>query len=402
MLLWTVPAQGALRYGLGDAVARRSADLINKAGTVVGPNGEPLLPSCGSNMALFTTPPVTDPSWIAIEPLGHFAPPGHTFPSDHNYYDINASSTALLGVNQYAPADGWITQVITLYGTGNTSAGYVLTFSPCAEVTWNNMSVNTLAPALGNPASGSNTTCYSNGQNFPGAVASCTTTLQLPVKAGQLLGTGGLVDFGPIVDTRMQIQGFIDPGRHNLNRGFCVLNYFVPSLQTTYTAMLGAMNGSTVVPRTIPPLCGTIMQDIPGTVQGDWYFPGAPNIPEDPHLALVHHNVVPSTGTFSCGTSIPAFTGSHDFNPKTSADGTRINYDFGLVRDNQIYCYDTLLEDFNWGAGGPDPLMTGHIVLLQMSGSSLDTLKIEFQNPGTTCTGAGTWAFTGAAVTFQR
>lgn len=71
--------------------------------------------------------------------------------------------------------------------------------------------------------------------------------------------------------------------------------------------------------------------------------------------------------------------------PKTTVDGTRINYDFSLVTDNQIYCYDTLLIDFVFGAGSADPTYTGHIVLLQMTDASLDTLKIELQNPGTNC-----------------
>jgi hypothetical protein len=226
--------------------------------------------------------------------------------------------------------------------------------------------------------------------------------MELPVSGGDLLGTGGLVDFGPIEDTRFQMTGFINPSRHDLNRGFCPVNYFVPSLKAAYTAILGVNNGSTFIPRTLPPLCGTVVQDIPGTVQGDWYYPGAPNIPENPQLALIHHSLDPSTGTFSVGTSVPGFGGSHDFIPKTAADGTRINYDFGLVTDNQIYCYDTLRIDFNWGAGGADPQLTGRIVLLQMTDANLDQLKIELRNTGAGCAAAAPWSFSPAAVTFQR
>src|SRR4029077_6669243 len=127
----------------------------------------------------------------------------------------------------------------------------------------------------------------------------------------------------------------------------------------------------TLIPRTTPPVCGTIMQDIPGTVQGDWFFPGANYPPDDPHLALIHHSIAPSSATISCGSSVPGLTGGHDLNVKTVADATRINYDWGLVNDTQIYCYDTLLIDFQNGEGGPDPNYTGQIVLMQMSGSSL-------------------------------
>ena len=410
--VWIVcqaPALASFKFGLGNATAAEGAKVLNKANSqYMDVNGVavPALPSCGGNMALFTAAPVTDPAFVAIAPLGHVAPPGHTFPSDHLYWGLNVSSPGGVdGINTYAPSDGWVTEIITLYGAGNTPDGYVLEFSPCLEVKWDNLSVNTLGPALANFPNSFGTSCSSSGGGFPGAVSSCTTSMEAHVKAGDLLGTGGLVDFGPITDTRMQIQGFIDPSRHNLNRGFCALNYFSPSLKAQYTAMLGGNSGAVLIPRTIQPLCGTIMQDIPGTAQGDWFFPGASYPPEDAHLALIHHNVDPSTGTFSCGTSIPGFAGSHDFYPKTTADGTRINYDFSLVKDNQMYCYDTLLIDFNNGAStSPDPQFVGYMVLLQMTDSALDTLKIELQNPGTNCTtvGMSNWAFTSNAVTFQR
>lgn len=398
--LWISPVWGALRYGLGSAVAHRSADLMNQAYQQTGNNGFPFLPSCGSNMALFTAPPVTDPTFVSINPMGHVFPPGHTFPADHAYFGFSGTSD---NVNLFAPGNGWVTQVTTLYGVGNSSDGYVITFSPCQEVKMDNLSVNSIPQAFINPP-GSVTTCSNFGGNFPGAVASCVTNMQVPVKAGQLLGTGGLVDFGPIEDTRFQIAGFVDPARHDLNRGFCPLNYFAPALQATYTAMLGGNNGSVLVPRTAQPLCGTIMQDIAGTAQGDWFFPGAPYPPDDPHLALIHHNIAYSTATFSVGSSIPEFAGAHDLELKTVADSTRINYDWPLVNDTQLYCYDTILVEFNNGPGGPDPSYVGDIVLLQLSGPSLDTLTIELQTPGKTCSGvgAGAWAFTGNAVTFQR
>jgi len=399
------PAQ-AFHVGLGNAAAAEGAKVVNKANTEYIDSGGvvmPALPSCGNSRALLTSAPVTDPALVSFAPLGHVFPPGHTFPADHSYFNFNASSTELLGINLYAPGDGWVTQVTAYYDNAKGApAFYNLTFSPCAEVTIINLSVDTLAAALLHPTGPSSTSCSSNTDNNPGVVESCVTIMEDPVKAGDLLGTGGLVDFGPVIDTRFQISGFIDPARHVLNRGFCPIDYFSPSLRTTYTAMLGGNNGSTFIPRTIAPLCGTIMQDLAGTAQGDWFFPGAPYPPDNAHLALIHHNVDPSTGTFSVGASIPNFAGSHDFSPKTTVDGSRINYDFSLVTDNQIYCYDTLLIDFVYGAGSADPAYAGHIVLVQMTDASLDTLKIELQNPGTSCASAAPWAFTPAAVTFQR
>lgn len=195
---------------------------------------------------------------------------------------------------------------------------YNITFSPCAEVKIINLSVDTLAPALLHPTGPSSTSCSSNTDNNPGVVQSCVTNMEDPVKGGDLLGTGGLVDFGPIIDTRFQISGFINPSRHVLNRGFCPIDYFTPSLKAAYLSTIGGNNGSTLITRKTLPLCGTIMQDLAGTVQGDWFFPGASYPPDNPHLALIHHNVDPSTGTFSVGSSVPGFAGSHDFAPQNN------------------------------------------------------------------------------------
>ena len=160
-------------------------------------------------------------------------------------------------------------------------------------------------------------------------------------------------------------------------------------MKAAQEALLGINSGAVLIPRTAPPVCGTIMQDIPGTAQGDWYKPGASDIPEDPHLALIHDNVSPSTAVFSVGTSGPGPTGAACIFPKSVADGTRINYDFNLVgADGQIYCY----EGFYWGARtmGPIPALTGRIFLLQLVDSA--NLRVEMQGAGAaTCAGAALW-----------
>jgi hypothetical protein len=226
------------------------------------------------------------------------------------------------------------------------------------------------------------------------------------VHAGDPLTIGTVPDFGALTDTRFQISGFANPSRHNLNRGFCPLNYFAPGVLPPSYSSPGYISGTTPIPRTAAPLCGTIMQDIPGTAQGDWYFPAADPMLDSAQMALVHDAVFTSSEVFSVGVNntVPAiFQGKSFFQPKMVADGTRIEYDFGLVNDNKIYCYDTfgvLFPGFMYAS----PL-TGYIALIQLTDSSKDTLNIEVQNPGGSAnctTTAGTWAFTSAAVTFER
>lgn len=390
------PPASALRFGLGNAAAGHGAKAVDKAVSE--------LPSCGGALTLFDTLPVTDPALAAVEPLGHVYPPGHTFPSDHLYFHFNLSTTALLGVNLYAPSDGWVVQTTRNDYTGGSpvpgvDGDYFVAFAPCREVILNFLHVATLVPALTNPAGASFTRCsfFNVGGVNPEMGSSCTTRLQVPVKAGQLLGTGIVGDFGPLEDTRVALSGFARPGRHNLHRGFCPLNYFAPVPRAALAGLLGADNGGFVA-RTTAPACGTIMQDVPGTAQGDWYLPGAPDMPDNPHLALIHDNVFPSTAVFSAGEAVPGVaSGAYMVFPKTVADGTRVNYDFPLVADTQVYCYDT----FRFFPTSSVTALSGHIALLRLNAAA-DVLTVEFQNPGTDCAGAGAWSFTGAAVDFAR
>jgi hypothetical protein len=405
-VLLAIPARSALRFGLGSAVADRGASTTNQASTVVGPDGgPPLLPSCGSQMALFTYLPVTDPNLINVAPVGSQL--GHTLPPDHMYFNFELYQGST--VVTYAPGDGWITQIVGVTypndsdAPGGINPNYYFVFSPCREVTLYT-GQGALSPALAAAANAGNTSCSSFNQNLGGGNGSCVTNLQLRVHAGDVLTTGVAPDFGALLDTRFQISGFANPSRHNLNRGFCPLSYFAPGvLPTTYSSP-GYNNGALLIPRTASPICGTIMQDIPGTAQGDWYFPAADPTNDAAQMALVHDIVFTSTGVFSVGSenTVPAiFQGKTFFLPKTSADGTRIDYDFGLVSDNQVYCYDTFSSGFP--VFNASAALAGNIVLLQLIDAAKDTLQIEIQDPGSSCAAtAGTWAFTSAAVTFQR
>ena len=390
-LLPPAPA-GAVHFGLAKAVAAEAVKVVDKAA--------PSLPTCGGRLALFTQAPVTDSRLVSINPLGHLIPPGHTFPSDHLYMNFNPSGGA--AVSLYAPSDGWVTQVTEIL-TGSSVSSYSLAFQPCAEVTLNFLSISTVVSGLLNTTP-SFRQCSSDGQGYPGATGTCTISLRAAVKAGDLIGTGPAttIDFGPLEDTRMQLTGFANSSRHTLSRGFCPLNYFASSVQTTYGALLGGNNGARFLARSVSPTCGTIVQDVSGTAQGDWYRIGSPDIPDNPHLALVHDNISPSTATLSVGSSVPGFQGAHAVFPKTTADGTRIDYDFNLIQDTQIYCYDGFQSTFNSGLFSPDTSLSGRIAIVQLTGSSLGNLTLELQNPGTSCAAAAPWSFTGSAVNFQR
>jgi hypothetical protein len=144
-----------------------------------------------------------------------------------------------------------------------------------------------------------------------------------------------------------------------------------------------ALLGSSGQRRTVPPVCGTVMQDVANTAQGRWYFGSSAN--DDPHLALVHDNVIPGQPVFSVGTSVPSLpVGVYLFIPAASG---RLNASFDRVTsDGNIYCYQLSNS-------------SGRHIFVQLASAS--TLKIEGV-VGSACGDPATWSLTAAAVQFQR
>jgi hypothetical protein len=141
----------------------------------------------------------------------------------------------------------------------------------------------------------------------------------------------------------------------------CVSDAYEATLKLTLEGRFGKVGN----PRTTPPVCGTIEQDIPGTAQGVWFLSTADVnsiYPEDPHIALVHDNYDPSQGVLSIGTSVPDASGKHLFTPTAAG---AVNREFSGIShtDSTIYCY---------------PLQPSGALLLQMAGET--SLNLEYQS----------------------
>ena len=106
---------------------------------------------------------------------------------------------------------------------------------------------------------------------------------------------------------------------------------------------LARMGGYDRQPRTAEPRCGEVMQDVPGTAQGNWYTgeTGAhANWAQE--LALVHDNVDPSLAAISIGGTITG-VGVWIFRPDNSG---LINREFSeIFADGKTYCYQGALSD---------------------------------------------------------
>ena len=203
------------------------------------------------------------------------------------------------------------------------------------------------------------------------------------------MAVGGVFDFGSY-DYRRAPLAFVTPSRHIGDQPYtvCPIDYFSAGPKADMEALLGRFDGT--FHRTTPPICGQIMYDIAGTAKGDWYYPGAPDVPEDPHLSLIDNNVSAPQETISIGDSLP--NQSQAFYPFDPVSSGFVDRDFAQVTaDGHIYCYDTFHDPGGAYSGAP-------IFIIQMPTPT--TLKIE-QQPAPDCS-AGSWTFTSNAVTFQR
>ena len=223
----------------------------------------------------------------------------------------------------------------------------------------------------------------------------CSTQVNIRIASGAPIGTAGgpngsnNLDFGSY-DDRTPDPPFANPARWgpNVLRAVCPVDYFSADLRTVLRGKLGDENGK---PRTVAPVCGEVAQDKLGTVQGVWFVKGTKQTyPEDQHLALGHHNVDPSMGIFSVGTSLQQRGLPSEPYSFTPTHTSLVNRDFGEVTDiGTTYCYETKGRFGN--SANP-------VIILSMV--SPTALRIEKLSAGT-C-GSGPWSFGAGAVEFER
>ena len=349
------------------------------------------LANCGA-APMLTVSPVDINIIRDLTPLGNLNPPGHTFPTDHLYFYAYFEVTAPELIPVLSPGDVVVSEVTkqTRLSGAPSVPEYSMTFFPCADLNLYFAHV-VLTPEL-IAQIGPFGTCnqYTAGGD---TYESCTKRLNIKINAGTMIGSmgginGNTIDFGGY-DRRVPQLPFINPARSfgngtefGQNRTICPVDYFVPSVAASLRARFSGLFGK----RTIEPLCGSIMQDLPNTAQGRWFF--NETMQDEPHLALVHDNVDPRIAVISVGTSIPSLpTRYWGFTPATSG---RVNADFPRVTaDGLTYCYQTFV-------GATSPIR--HVLIQLISATRV---RIEGFT-GALCGDPSTWAFTAGAREFAR
>ena len=384
--------RAGLHMGLGSAVAGHDAEVFaEERARALTLN----VPVCSGTQ--YSVSPIDLATPFNLDPLGHMSGVGgHMFPTDHIYFYVPKATEATPTINIYSPGNIGIYQVASsrYLNASPPFTDYTIRFTPCQGLLGFFYHVGELSPALAAAIGPINDYCstYTDG-----SIYYCTKTVATYVNVGELLGTmTGRVgssfttlDLGAYDHTQAALP-FVSPARQPQEALYtrCPLEPFQEPVKSLLEARLGEYDGS--VRRTDPPVCGEYMQDVPNTAQGLWYVPGTPPAPVQdisPHLALVHENVLTSTGVFSVGTSMSASSLPGTQYRFDTASAGQVNLDFDLVTANgTVYCYDTFSN------------LPNSIILVQLT--SATTLKIERQTAAN-C-GAGPWAFTSNVSNFER
>jgi len=127
------------------------------------------------------------------------------------------------------------------------------------------------------------------------------------------------------------------------------------------------------------------MQDVAGSLQGNWYHDDESNW--NNHLAFVYENDEPEKSVISIG-GVFTESGRWLFSEKKSG---QVNRKFtGVKTDGKIYCYEAKIPTLP-----QDPLPSGRIIVQLTKDSEL---KIEHQQKA--C--KGSYSFTDKAVFYER
>jgi hypothetical protein len=343
-------------------------------GGSIGP--PPGLSSCTASPFL-TVSPIPPAALATIAPLGALNPPSHTFPTDHIYFYKQ------VGAQLASPGTGVVTNVVVQHRTGGGLApfdDYNIRMFPCADLMLQFGHVSSLAAVILAQVGALDGNCQPAYVTGGFTYQQCYADVNIAVSAGQIIAFVSLTLDVWARDRRVTMTyandaRLVDPvGPFGDKHVVCALDYFVASVGDQLRSK---------IPRTAPPVCGDIAQDVPNTAAGRWFHTGSPNLPEDAHLALAHDNLTPSLEVFSVGTSIPSLpAGAYSFTPASSG---RVNLDFALVTTiGEIECYT---------------VTANRRVLIQLA--SVSRLRIQGFGTGA-CGDPATWILDASAVEFDR
>jgi hypothetical protein len=347
---------------------------------------------CPKDLSGVFTKSFIDPEKIlAIRPLGFTTGRDHILPVDHIGFTFKVNS-ANEKVPVYAPSQITITQIskhtdYTADGKPFTNASnYMFDFTICPEVTGWSEFVQDLSPQLQNIWDQAKKQHDEGPLNQGARAVNDSTRISYTAKSGELIGyTSAQPSLAlSIFDRRykrtdLDFSYYIDSDRRAF--AVCPTDLYSGELKKILTDKYGYYEdrqGLTpgFTPRTIEPRCGQIIQDLAGTLQGDWFAnrpkQGENLESEGKTISFIHNNYDPTIGMISIGGNITPNPQTFSFKP---AHKITVNREFSETRTGEVYCYK---NDSTLGAFIFAPSNNDNRVLVELL--DVHHLKIEVQS----------------------
>jgi hypothetical protein len=327
-------------------------------------------PKCPTNLSGILTAPLIELKNItSITPLGNISPPGHTSPADHNYFTADTNDK----VPVYAPSDGWITNLVVILAKDDKTGKYVdrgitLDIEICKGLILTFANLTEAGSILKNNWPKNDNGCkydinkvghdYTQGQ--------CYFHTNIKVKAGDLIGytqnefkkDGTKQGFAFEIwaaNYNRTPPGNIDWSFYDDDRYahiMCTFDLYSGSLKKQFYDKLGGVDqknyiSSSFTKRTIEPICGTVNQNIVGTIQGMWFGQGWKNrkdktqVDDIRQFSFLHWNIDPVYAEIgNAGEITKGEYGQLQFLAKHS--GTIDREPSEVTADGRVYCYNFL------------------------------------------------------------
>jgi hypothetical protein len=332
-------------------------------------------PECPADLTGILTAPLIELKYIsALTPLGNLNPPGHTSPVDHIYFSTDSETKIPI----YAPADSWITNIITVAfdrGHGFEPYGYVVQFTVCNGLVLDFANINDISQTLKNEIANQKGDCYDGPQKMghDGPERQCSYSINLKISSGEQVGyvqrtkkSDGNFDF----PFEIWAADYNKPAPSNIDWSYydnddryahimCPFDLYAGILKQQFYDKLGGVNqlmnkdektgkqlGATSVfkRRIIEPICGTVNQNLVGTIQGMWFGEGWQNRKDKSmsdnikQFSFLHWNIDPTyTAIGNAGEITSGRSGQLQFIANHS--GTIDREPSEVKADGQVYCY---------------------------------------------------------------
>lgn len=370
------------------------------------------VPACPNNLSGVFSHPLVDPDIIiSLEPIGAVNGQDHILPVDHVYFSVKPDQRHHA---VYAPSDMTITDITAhkVLDPRNSSefGGYYFVAEICKGLNIWVYGIDELSPFLQTVWTDSGKKHEKSPLNYGETVINETIRPNIKIKAGEIVAYSGAEKPGSSIEVTAMDQNHPQPdidwsyyGNAKDRRVgvLCFADLYSNELKEKFYSKFGSygspksveelerkisemkkenidkekmdeiaaelLQKMTFIPRLLEPRCGTIFQNIPGTIQGDWFY-GKPEKNENLEamgktMSFLHYNFDPKLIQISVGGTII----NHPFTMRFMPGSNRINTEPSRVKaDEKVYCYS-----IGWGGAMGK-------VLVQLIDNQ--HLKAEFQS----------------------